>query len=85
MWYNNGCRTLDDIRARKGGIKLSPVQEIGLRFYDGALPVSLRSYRHVLLWSDINSRMPRSEAETIFNMIKPIGKSFCKSSATYRT
>ncbi|OJA20779.1 hypothetical protein AZE42_07015, partial [Rhizopogon vesiculosus] len=55
MWYNNGCRTLDDIRARKGGIKLSPVQEIGLRFYD-----------------DINSRMPRSEAETIFNMIKPI-------------
>jgi len=35
MWYNNGCRTLDDIRARKGGIKLSTVQEIGLRFYDG--------------------------------------------------
>ncbi|OAX37687.1 hypothetical protein K503DRAFT_692911, partial [Rhizopogon vinicolor AM-OR11-026] len=55
MWYNNGCRTLDDIRARKGGIKLSPVQEIGLRFYD-----------------DINSRMPHSEAEMIFNMIKPI-------------
>jgi hypothetical protein len=35
MWYNNGCRTLDDIRARKGGIKLSHVQEIGLQFYDG--------------------------------------------------
>ncbi|KAG1732642.1 uncharacterized protein EDB91DRAFT_1057918 [Suillus paluster] len=55
MWYNNGCRTLDDVRARKGGIKLSHVQEIGLRFYD-----------------DINARMPRSEAESIFNLIKPI-------------
>ncbi|KAG1742603.1 hypothetical protein EDD22DRAFT_786565 [Suillus occidentalis] len=55
MWYNNGCRTLDDVRARKGGIKLSHVQEIGLQFYD-----------------DINDRMPRSEAEAIFNLIKPI-------------
>ncbi|KAG2363625.1 hypothetical protein BDR07DRAFT_1450633 [Suillus spraguei] len=55
MWYNNGCRTLDDIRARKGGIKLSHVQEIGLQFYD-----------------DINDRMPRREAESIFNLIKPI-------------
>lgn len=35
MWYNNGCRTLDDVSARKGGIKLSHVQEIGLQFYDG--------------------------------------------------
>lgn len=24
--------------------------------------------------SDINTRMPRSEAEQIFNMIKPVGK-----------
>ncbi|KAG0706233.1 hypothetical protein DFH29DRAFT_798644 [Suillus ampliporus] len=55
MWYNNGCRTLDDVRAQKGGIKLSHVQEIGLRFYD-----------------DINVRMLRSEAESIFNLIKPI-------------
>ncbi|KAG2344642.1 hypothetical protein BDR05DRAFT_882173 [Suillus weaverae] len=55
MWYNNGCRTLDDVRARKGGIKLSHAQEIGLQFYD-----------------DINDRMPRSEAESIFNLIKPI-------------
>ncbi|KAG1852134.1 hypothetical protein DFJ58DRAFT_661386 [Suillus subalutaceus] len=55
MWYNNGCRTLDDIRARKGDIKLSHVQEIGLQFYN-----------------DINDRMPRSEAESIFNLIKPI-------------
>ncbi|KAG1724597.1 hypothetical protein EDB19DRAFT_1644456 [Suillus lakei] len=55
MWYHNGCRTLDDVRARKGGIKLSHVQEIGLRFYD-----------------DINDRMPRSEAESIFKLIQPI-------------
>lgn len=55
MWYNNGCRTLDDVRARKGGIKLSHAQEVGLQFYD-----------------DINDRMPRSEAESIFNLIRPI-------------
>jgi len=77
MWYNNGCRTLDDIRARKGGIKLSPAQEIGLRFYDGWLSISscVGASNYYFFWSDINSRMPRSEAETIFNMIKPIGKS----------
>ncbi|KAI5121470.1 hypothetical protein M0805_003927 [Coniferiporia weirii] len=33
-WYASGCRTLEDIRQRKGGITLSPAQEIGLRFYD---------------------------------------------------
>ncbi|KAI0309625.1 hypothetical protein OF83DRAFT_1157963, partial [Amylostereum chailletii] len=33
-WYRAGCRTLDDVRDRKGGIKLSSVQEIGLEFYD---------------------------------------------------
>ncbi|KAH7927186.1 hypothetical protein BV22DRAFT_1032056 [Leucogyrophana mollusca] len=59
MWYASGCRTLDDVKARKGGIKLSTVQEIGVRFYD-----------------DINSRMSRSEAEKIFNMIKPIALDF---------
>ncbi|EPT00045.1 hypothetical protein FOMPIDRAFT_58109 [Fomitopsis schrenkii] len=32
-WYNSGCRTLDDIFARKGGIKLSACQEIGLKHY----------------------------------------------------
>ncbi|KAH7099804.1 Nucleotidyltransferase, partial [Auriculariales sp. MPI-PUGE-AT-0066] len=30
----SGCRTLDDIRERKGGIKLTAGQEIGLRYYD---------------------------------------------------
>lgn len=34
-WYSAGCRTLDDLTAGKGGIKLNPVQEIGIRFYDG--------------------------------------------------
>lgn len=34
-WYASGLRTLDDIRARKGGLKLSMAQEIGLEFYDG--------------------------------------------------
>ncbi|KAF8882840.1 hypothetical protein BD779DRAFT_905556 [Infundibulicybe gibba] len=33
-WYANGCRTLEDILAGKGGIKLTPAQEIGIRFYD---------------------------------------------------
>lgn len=34
-WYASGCRTLDDILEGKGGIKLTPAQEIGIRFYDG--------------------------------------------------
>lgn len=34
-WFASGLRTLDDVRARKGGLKLSTVQEIGLKFYDG--------------------------------------------------
>ncbi|KAI9058672.1 hypothetical protein FKP32DRAFT_1596984 [Trametes sanguinea] len=32
-WYNNGCRTVEDIAARKGGIKLSTEQKIGLKYY----------------------------------------------------
>jgi DNA polymerase lambda len=35
-WYASGCRSLDDVKARKGGIKLSAVQEIGVRFYEGS-------------------------------------------------
>lgn len=35
-WYANGCRTLDDVRMGKGGVKLTSVMEIGLRYYDGA-------------------------------------------------
>jgi len=33
-WYLAGCRTLEDIKHRKGGIELSQVQEIGLKYYD---------------------------------------------------
>ncbi|TFY80387.1 hypothetical protein EWM64_g3625 [Hericium alpestre] len=33
-WYAAGCRTLDDIRNKKAGIKVSEVQEIGLQHYD---------------------------------------------------
>lgn len=33
-WYAAGCRSLEDITAGKGGVKLSPVQEIGIRFYN---------------------------------------------------
>ena len=35
-WYLAGCRTLEDIKDRKAGIELSRVQEIGLKYYDGA-------------------------------------------------
>ncbi|THH19156.1 hypothetical protein EW146_g1962 [Bondarzewia mesenterica] len=55
MWYSAGCRTLDDVRQRRCGIKLSAAQEIGLRFYD-----------------DINTRMPREEAQEIFVSVKEI-------------
>ncbi|EJD51237.1 Nucleotidyltransferase [Auricularia subglabra TFB-10046 SS5] len=33
-WYAKGLRTLDDVRERKGGIRLNSAQEIGLRYYD---------------------------------------------------
>ncbi|KAI0031781.1 Nucleotidyltransferase, partial [Vararia minispora EC-137] len=55
-WYAAGARTLDDLRAKRFGIKLSRVQRIGLHFYD----------------ADINTRMPRSEARAIFEAIKPV-------------
>ncbi|KAI0252301.1 hypothetical protein BJV78DRAFT_1204329 [Lactifluus subvellereus] len=33
-WYLAGCRTLEDVKQRKGGIELSHVQVIGLKYYD---------------------------------------------------
>ncbi|KAI5984689.1 hypothetical protein EDD15DRAFT_2511856 [Pisolithus albus] len=33
-WYASGHRTLDDIRTRSKSLRLSPAQEIGLKFYD---------------------------------------------------
>ena len=46
-------------------------------------PSSLLVSTHLIyfLRLDINSRMPRSEAESIFNLIKPIGKSSLTSLA----
>ncbi|KAL0952633.1 hypothetical protein HGRIS_006880 [Hohenbuehelia grisea] len=34
-WYANGCRSLQDVKTGVGGVKLSPAQAIGLKFYDG--------------------------------------------------
>ncbi|KAF5376697.1 hypothetical protein D9615_007866 [Tricholomella constricta] len=34
QWYAAGCRTLKDVVDGKGGVKLTPAQEIGVRFYD---------------------------------------------------
>ncbi|KAG6826943.1 hypothetical protein H0H92_013820 [Tricholoma furcatifolium] len=34
QWYAAGCRSLADVSAGKGGVKLTPAQEIGIKFYD---------------------------------------------------
>ena len=34
-WYSAGARTLGDVLAGKGGIRLTAQQEIGIRYYDG--------------------------------------------------
>lgn len=75
-WYFAGCRTLDDIRERKGGIKLSGVQEIGLKYYDGThLSHAVREERSLIpVITDLNTRMPREEAKEIFEAIRSIGK-----------
>lgn len=55
---------------------LNPAQLLGLRYYDGMasfLLVHLNPYTFDLDL-DINSRMPRSEAKAIFDLIKPLGK-----------
>ena len=39
QWYAAGCRKLEDLRRGKGGVKLSVVQKIGLKFYDGQYPM----------------------------------------------
>ena len=42
-WYINGCRTLEDVKAGKGGIELHSAQKIGLQYYDGNY-VALRKF-----------------------------------------
>ncbi|KAJ7832829.1 hypothetical protein B0H13DRAFT_236665 [Mycena leptocephala] len=34
QWYAAGCRSLDDLKAGKGGVTLTPAQKIGIQFYD---------------------------------------------------
>ncbi|GLB44450.1 putative DNA polymerase beta palm [Lyophyllum shimeji] len=34
QWYSAGCRTLKDVLAGKGGVKLCPAQKLGIRFYE---------------------------------------------------
>lgn len=90
-WYASGCRTLDDVKQRRGGIIVSPIQEVS--FFINVQPhktnTSWRSGSNITMVSskfdknrsintfiliiDINSRMPRSEAKEIFELIKHIG------------
>ncbi len=71
----SGCRTLEDVKAGKGGVELHSAQKIGLQHYDGsyvcAQEVPLMSKFFI---TDINDRMPRDEARTIFDMIERIGQ-----------
>ena len=47
-----------------GGVKLSTVQEKGLRFYDGWSLLYMMSFSSHLFTADINHRMPRSEVNS---------------------
>jgi Fingers domain of DNA polymerase lambda len=82
-WYLAGCRTLEDVKQRKGGIELSHVQVVGLKYYDGALSHPIRCVGFIRYGTDINARMPREEASEIFGEIKSIGEpSYLASMAT---
>lgn len=74
-WYQNGCRTLNDLLNGKGGVKLSENQKLGIKFYDGKCSESFNSSTIVAERSfpDLKLRMPREEAKAIFGLIKPIG------------
>ena len=59
---------------------MSACQEIGLEYYTGMsalLPAQMAL--DFITMTDINSRMPRSEAGDIFGLIKPIGQSLLTS------
>lgn len=34
-WFVRGCRTLEDLSQGKNGVRLSEVQSIGLKYYNG--------------------------------------------------
>ena len=77
QWLAAGCRTLDDIRAGKHGVRLSAAQKTGLKYYDGEAChcAGFSGECRLKLFADINARMPREEAQAIFDLIKPVGRS----------
>lgn len=44
QWYAAGCRSLEDLKAGKGGVTLTPAQKIGIEFYDGESISMTQSY-----------------------------------------
>ncbi len=54
-WYSAGCRTLEDLRHNKGGVRLNPAQLIGLQYYDGIEAVTFSYYFLKLIssWSGL--------------------------------
>jgi DNA polymerase lambda len=75
LWYSRGCRTLAELKAGKGGVVLTPVQEIGLEFYDGQPRrlVGNDLAKISLHFADIIQKMPREETKALFDLIKPKG------------
>lgn len=47
QWYANGCRTLEDVIARKGGIEVTTVQEVS-RLNSSTFTVSLTYSRRLV-------------------------------------
>jgi hypothetical protein len=70
QWYNVGCRTLKDVRERKGGIQLSKSQQIGLQFYDGAAIALISSALDpiILPGSKISTRECREKKLGLFSI-----------------
>ena len=74
MWYNWGCRTLEDVTNGKGGVKLNPGQKIGIKYYAGTIGIGWWSHTrraHRLL--DLQERMPREEVKALYDLIVPYG------------
>ncbi|KAI4525116.1 hypothetical protein K525DRAFT_192303, partial [Schizophyllum commune Loenen D] len=74
VWYNWGCRTLEDVANGKGGVKLNPGQKIGIKYYAGTSGISRWFHTrraHRLL--DLQERMPREEVKALYDLIVPYG------------
>ena len=80
VWYNRGVRTLEDVAACKGGIKLTAAQMIGLKYYDGASSIHrlflyrIDSQPYIRGHQDINTRIPREEVQEIYDLIQAEGE-----------